>query len=508
MLRLQSRSVLSVFGSAAATCLLVWVSACSSDSDGSGDKGRGAASSTGGSSTAGSNGGPAKGGSSPSSAGSGVVNMAGSATVGGATDGACGLTQDRIRITEVDVGGSVVNDEDEAALNPISISPVPAGGSRVGWMGSDGKVHVTSLDASDQVTGAAAAFVAADFQDIYADDAGGVVLVTRDAEGGGTLNCGEPTNLCGTPPNPPVPCYDMYLVRFDGTTETWATKLTESSASLPPYSTGKTGKNVVMIWWYAHHGQIAFDGSNYAAYYGAAISTSQDGCINIHQGDRMDVVSKAGALGDGGFDWGCSHSGYEHVIWDPATSKFVTVCQNDAPTSGQSGRLAYAPATKTLLPVDLWYSNVSELALAKGGGYWTMTSNARVGQPANADGLADVHLLRFDNGAPSIDLLVASDEGLNDRAPHLAGYGADRLIGAWETSTAKGHLTRNDKSRKLYLRTFDSVTGVAEGAAIQVDVKGNRYHEMVSFPDGSVAFVAPGSSATKLKILRVLPCAG
>jgi hypothetical protein len=322
------------------------------------------------------------------------------------------------------------------------------------------------------------------------------------------LNCGEPTNLCGTPPNPPVPCYDMYLVRFDGTTETWATKLTESSTALPPYSTGKTGKNVVMIWWYAHHGQIAFDGSNYAAYYGAAISTSQDGCINIHQGDRMNVVSKAGALGNGGFDWGCSHSGYEHVIWDPAASKFVTVCQNDAPTSGQSGRLAYAPATKTLVPVDLWYSNVSELALAKGGGYWTMTSNARAGQPANADGLADVHLLRFDSGAPTIDLLVASDDGLNDRAPHLAAYGPDRLIGAWETSTAKGHLTRNDKSRKLYLRAFDSATGVAEGAEILVDVKGNRYHEMVSFPDGSVAFVAPGSSATKLKILRVLPCAG
>lgn len=106
------------------------------------------------------------------------------------------------------------------------------------------------------------------------------------------------------------------------------------------------------------------------------------------------------------------------------------------------------------------------------------------------------------------DLLVASDDGLNDRAPHVAAYGADRLIGAWETSTAKGHLTRNDKSRKLHLRAFDSATGVAEGAAIQVDVKGNRYHEMVSFPDGSVAFVAPGSSATKLKILRVLPCGG
>ena len=506
MLRLQSRSLFSALGSAAATCLLVWVSGCGSDSDGTENHGSGAASSTGGSS-AGTNGNPGKAGASPGSAGSGVVGTSGSATVGGATNGACGLTQERIRITEVDVGGSVVNDEDEAALNPLSISPIPSGGSRVGWMGSDGKVHVTNLDASDQVTGAAVALLAADFQDIYADETGGVVLVTRDAEGGGTLNCGEPTNLCGTPPSPPVPCYDLYLVRFDGTTETWATKLTESSAALPPYSTGKTGKNVVMIWWYAHHGQIAFDGSNYAAYYGAAISTSQDGCINIHQGDRMNVVSKAGALGNGGFDWGCSHSGYEHVIWDPAASKFVTVCQNDAPTSGQSGRLAYAPASKTLLPVDLWYSNVSELALAKGGGYWTMTSNARAGQPASADGLADVHLLRFDGGAPTIDLLVASDDGLNDRAPHLAAYGPDRLIGAWETSTALGDFGATDKNRKLYVQAINAATGTPEGTPVNVPgVIGNRYQEFKGFPDGSVAYPAPGSANTKVKIVRVLPC--
>jgi hypothetical protein len=41
-----------------------------------------------------------------------------------------------------------------------------------------------------------------------------------------------------------------------------------------------------------------------------------------------------------------------------------------------------------------------------------------------------------------------------------------------------------------------------------VAVTGNRYHEFKSFPDGSVAFPAPGSGGTKLKILRVLPCSG
>ncbi|KUF87483.1 hypothetical protein AM588_10003388 [Phytophthora nicotianae] len=61
-----------------------------------------------------------------------------------------------------------------------------------------------------------------------------------------------------------------------------------------------------MIWWYAHHGRIAFDGKNWAAYFGAAVSTSEGGCINIHQGDRMKVVDPTGKItaDEDSFDWG------------------------------------------------------------------------------------------------------------------------------------------------------------------------------------------------------------
>jgi hypothetical protein len=37
-------------------------------------------------------------------------------------------------------------------------------------------------------------------------------------------------------------------------------------------------------------------------------------------------------------------------------------------------------------------------------------------------------------------------------------------------------------------------------------VLGNRYQSFRAFPDGSVAFPAPGSSAQRVKILRVLAC--
>jgi hypothetical protein len=369
-------------------------------------------------------------------------------------------------------------------------------------MSNDGKVHVTTLDTSDHVTGASVGFTANDFGDIYADDNGGVLLLTRDAKGGGTLNCGMPTNLCGTPPNPPIPCYDMYMVRFDGAAETWATELTDSSPTLPPYSTGPTGPNVFMIWWYAHHGRIAFDGTNYAGYFGSAISVSQGGCINIHQGDRMKAVNASGAIQTSGFDWGCSHSGYERIAWDPATSKFVTVCKTD-----NNNRIAFAPNYTTIYPVDLYYSDLGNVVLAQGGGYWLTTSNIRAGQTPNTNGLADVHLLHFTTGAADKDIVLASDAGLNDRAPHLAAYGSTKLLAVWETSTATGDLNPGDPNRKLYVQALNATTGANITTTYQVTgVAGNRYQEFRGFPDGSVAYPAPGSTATKIKILRILPC--
>ena len=93
-----------------------------------------------------------------------------------------------------------------------------------------------------------------------ADDDDGVILLTRNARGGGTLNCGEPANLCDGEPNPAIPCFGMYMVRFKNAgQEQWATQLSTQSAQLPPYSTGPDGPMVHMIWWYQHHGRLAWD---------------------------------------------------------------------------------------------------------------------------------------------------------------------------------------------------------------------------------------------------------
>jgi hypothetical protein len=481
--------------------------ASSASAGGTSQPGGGAASASGGASAGGGT------SSSGASSSAGAQSAAGSGVVGptGPTGPAGSCSAPDTRVTEIDVGGTVVQSEDEAALKPLAIAAIPSGGSRVSWLGSDGMIHVTALKADDTVdtTVPTVNIAGNDYGDLYADDAGGVLMVSRDSVGGGTLNCGDPTNLCGTPPSPPIACYDMYMVRFDGAKETWSKQLTQSSAAHPPYLNSKTDmSNVIFIWWYAHHARIAFDGTNYAGYYGAAISVSQAGCVNIHQGDEMRVVDPNGNLltGHDSFDWGCSHSGYERIVWDPTAKKFITVCKNDAPTGGKSGRLAFAPATSTIYPLDLYYSNMGNITLGGGGGYWLTTSDIRAGQTPNMDGLADVHLLHFSTGAPDKDLMLASDAGLNDRAPHLTPYGASHLLAAWDTSTAAGDLTARSPNRKLYVQVLDSTSGAAVSSPILVPVLNNRYQEMKPFPDGSVAYPAPGSTATKIKILRVLPC--
>lgn len=408
----------------------------------------------------------------------------GASTCAAVTPTSC--TAPQVRVTEIDVGATIVVNEDDAALKLLSISPIPSGGSRVAWMGNDAKVHITTLDCNDNVV-SSFGLAAMDYGDIYADNNGGVLLLTRDAQGGGTLNCGTPTNLCGTPPSPAVACYDMYMVRFDGTIESWATKLTTSGSSLPPYSTGPTGPQVYYVWWYAHHGRLAFDGTNWAGYYGTATSVSQacttggNTAINIHQGDEMRVVSPMGTLltGHNSFDWGCSHSGFEKIVWDPMANRFVMICRSDAyPQVGLN-----VNAMKLVYAINAMNSAVGNIVLAAtASNYWTLVSDAGA-----------LHLFRFTSaGGTAADISLGSGN-----KPHLVKYGS-HLFGAWVPASGTN----------MVGQVLDASTGAALGSTVPIEVPSNQFQDFRDYQDGSVAYPAPGSSATKIKIVRVMPCTG
>ena len=355
------------FSMLASTALaFVVLSACGSDEPDSNDSGGGSGGATGGSAASGGSSGAATGGTGATSgtatggtatggaSGAAPGGMSGAGGSAGSTAGGCSsvptaCTAPTVRITDVTFGVDLVGNGGEGETQPIplAIAAKPNGGSRVAAMGTDGRVYVGELDCDDHLVGAPVSFPANDFQDIALDSSGGVLLLTRDAEGGGTLNCGTPSNLCDGGPEDPIPCYDMWLVRFDANgTEQWAAKLTTASASLPPYSTGPTGATVHMIWWYQHHGRLASDGKNYAAYFGVAITVQNGDCVDIHEGDRMQVVDAkrlAGQRPRTASRCGCSHSWTTRIVWDPRTCRFVMVCATD-----NDSRIARPPNYQTI----------------------------------------------------------------------------------------------------------------------------------------------------------------
>ena len=361
-------------------------------------------------------------------------------------------------------------------------------------MDSTGAIRVTTLDACDNVNATVPTLTVPgfDYGDILADDRGFVILATRAAKGtSDTKYCGTITNLCGVTSALPTAqaCWDMYLVRYDGTTESWATQLSQSTEAHPPYLTSPTDTtDVVYIWQaYAHHGRLATDGTNFAGYYGAAVSKGNQKCsqagsantygVDIHQGDSMKVVGPTGTLltGNNSFDWGCSHSGFEKILWDAAVKRFVMICRSD--TYPQAG--LNVNASKLVYAIDAANSSVSNVVLAQGGGYFTLVSNTS----ANS-----LMLFKFTTGAATVTVELGTGT-----KPHLVNYGT-RLLATWNSGTT------------MVGQLLDANTGATIGTTFSIAVTNNQFQDFRSYADGSVAYPAAGSSGTKLKIARVLPC--
>ncbi|HEY2404376.1 MAG TPA: hypothetical protein VGI10_00130, partial [Polyangiaceae bacterium] len=232
-----------------------------------------------GANTAGSAGAGTSGSAGASSAGTGGASAGGAAgannggfagaNTGGATScgtscsnapvGAC--TAPQVRISSVNLGTAINYSKDETYDIPLALAAKPSGGARLAWMtgyahygsSTTSQVHVSELDCNDALIGTPFTLEGHDFQDIAADDNGGVIMVTRDGAGGpDAQHCGDVNNLCSLPSDRPG-CYDTYMVRYDcGGNEQWATKLTTATAAQPGYTSG--GGDNLFVWWYQHHG--------------------------------------------------------------------------------------------------------------------------------------------------------------------------------------------------------------------------------------------------------------
>lgn len=369
-----------------------------------------------------------------------------------------------VKVTEIDVGERVTGygrNRDTDPL-PMAIAAAPGGGSWLAWLGTDNRVYLGRLDCDDKLIGSPTSFDGIDLQDVQADANGGVVLLTRKGNCGGGRLCGGTSSPCNT----------MHMVRFDNAgRQVWERQVTNLGGSRTGYDNGAR-----FIWWYQHHGRLASDGNTYAAYFGVAITVQNGGCIDIHEGDRMQVVDAKGSLVAGhrdGFEVGCSHSWTTRIVWDPRVSRYTMVCATD-----NDCRIARPHPYRTVASGACDGTLFGgDLVLAGAEGYWTVWSQG-----------GQVRLEHFTNGPSNTTIRTAAKSS----HPHLAAYGAGRMLLAWESGSA------------MAAQVFDAAGGETLGNQFTLDVKDHSYQAFKAYPDGSAAYPASGGN-TSIRIARVMP---
>jgi hypothetical protein len=373
----------------------------------------------------------------------------------------------QVRVTDVNVGVAVSGYGSEADTDPLpmAVAAAPDGGSWLAWLGTDGRVYLGRLDCDDRLVGAPTSFEGIDLQDVQADATGGVLLLTRR----GDCHTGP---LCGGTSSP---CNTMHMIRFDTSgRQVWERQVTNLSDSLGGYDNGAR-----FVWWYQHHGRLASDGSDYAAYFGVAVTVQNGSCVDIHEGDRMQVVSSSGALvgGHDGFEVGCSHAWTSRIVWDPRTGHFVMVCATD-----NGCRIAQPNPYRTVVAgVCDGTLFGGDLVLARTAGYWTAWSQG-----------GKARLEHFSTGASDVTVTTAAATS----HPHLVSYGSGRMLLAWQSGTS------------MLAQVYDAGTGQGVGEQFGIGVRDHDYLAFKAYADGSAAYPAAGSTSTSIKIARVMPLAG
>ncbi|GAA2373839.1 hypothetical protein Cme02nite_02750 [Catellatospora methionotrophica] len=372
-----------------------------------------------------------------------------------------------VRVTEVKVGSRVTGygREGDTEPLPMAVAARPDGTSWLAWTGTDSRIHLARLGCDDRMTGKAVSVAGIDLQDVQADAGGVVVLLTRRGSCGSGPLCGGSSSPCNT----------MHLVRFDnGGRQVWERQVTNLGGGRAGYDPGAR-----FVWWYQHHGRLATDGTNWAAYFGVAITVKNGACVDIHEGDRMQVVSGGGALVGGhrdSFEVGCSHSWTTRIVWDPRTSRFVTVCATD-----NGCRIArpnpYRTVAKGTCDGTLFGG---DLVLARTKGYWTAWSQG-----------GQVRLEHFTTGA-SDDTVRTAARGAH---PHLVGYGTGHMLLAWEDGSA------------LAAQVYDTTGGKTVGDRFTIGVRDHGYQAFKAYADGSAAYPAAGAGNTSIRVARVMPLA-
>jgi len=373
--------------------------------------------------------GPASG----SATGAGGASASSGSSGGGAPPCTAVTLADSVRTTSVTIAG---------AASSRAMTAETASGSFAAWLGTDGSVHATPLDAIDeragddivvegtQVFGAAAASDgvallvsrAPDYMTFVHAGTGGAIVAKSDLVGGGDHDV-EGTEWFGE-----FATTGRLVGRADGT---------------------------------------------FAAYH--ALHRHWPDGIG-HQGDTLRLLDPTGAALGGGWDWGCSHSIDQRIAVDAAID-LVPVCVADC-YPGKGIYFNHSAAEITPDPLANCAGSVSTLVgglVAQSDGFFLVYQ----------DTMGGAHLGRFDAGGKSL-----ADRSLGvSGASRLARYDDGLLLGSDAGGTAS--LQRLDASGQ------DSGPATTVTAALPDQ-------DFESRSDGEVAWAT--ASGTTLTVVRVRIC--
>jgi hypothetical protein len=362
---------------------------------------------------------------------------------------ACGGLSDRIQITSVDLSPASINQSAPAYWSPqrpIILSPLAGGGAMVAWHGSDGKIHVTPLNAVDARQGPDWLVQGDEVRGFVAHVDGAAVLrVQGDA---------------------------MELVRLTAAgQESWTVTFVGNNDHVGE------GDEWVDDW--GHAGFLTWDGAQYASYFGL---TRDWGAQGKHQGDKLTFVDASGIRQGDGWWWGCSHSTDVRLRHNGVT--LGPLCLSDC----YPGKGVYFNHN-TLVSVE--DGNCAGTATAALGGLVGDPDGFYTAFVSMTGKQGDIGFSAIANSGVASTVVWLTDTPADpESAVHLTRYGANLLL-FWFFGG------------QHWVQELDRA-GVKIGAAQQIQAPARNDDDFTNFPSGDVGW-ATGQGST-LQIVRLRLC--
>lgn len=432
----------------------------------------------------------------------------------------CGPTlSSRLSITTIDVDDDIRYKRPGYDLIPtdarIAYSVAPSGNSYVAWSDNAlSNVHVTPLTGLQTRLGADWEISGHDIGGIVAQNDGFALLISRDDPGQALAN----PNFSSA--STVVYGYASVLMRYSQGTPAFAAALTGTS------SIAADPSNPLYDCVEQMDGRLSFNGSKYGAYFTVHMcQLPSPPYTGTSYADKMIYLNDQGQLVSGGWNWGCQIDEDSRLL--PEANQFTTLCMNDSGNTGGMNLVQEgATPTLTLLAAEFAtqgfcsgqfgsiVKNVNDgsysvVWLSRGG----VTGPADAPQPAkSANDIALLHLAAAPDYTPAASVTwVTNTPTINEMNLHMAAYGPDRLLVAWDNVE-----NINCSGDPITETCFGDYTGThfrlmdTQGNFLTPDevlpAPPNSRDDMVIFPNGDVgwAFV-PDSGRNYSDVLPTNP---